>query len=117
VATARGCRARSLPDEQQVVAAETHWRDALPSAGWWQEHLTAHGFDVPHSGVLDAETSRALAVFQMRYRPARYDGEPDSETAALLEVITSPGACGFVAAMARGRSFAPSNGPRSPSLR
>jgi N-acetylmuramoyl-L-alanine amidase len=79
------------PDEQQVVAAETHWRDALPSAGWWQEHLTAHGFDVPHSGVLDAETRRVLAVFQMRYRPARYDGEPDSETAALLEVITSPG--------------------------
>lgn len=79
------------PDEQQVVAAETHWRDALPSAGWWQEHLTAHGFEVPHSGVLDAETRRVLAVFQMRYRPARYDGEPDSETAALLEVITSPG--------------------------
>jgi N-acetylmuramoyl-L-alanine amidase len=27
----------------------------------------------------------------MKYRPARYDGEPDAETAALLEVCTRPG--------------------------
>ncbi len=27
----------------------------------------------------------------MRFRPRRYDGEPDAETAALLDVITSPG--------------------------
>jgi N-acetylmuramoyl-L-alanine amidase len=79
------------PDEQQVVAAEAHWRTALPSAVWWQERLAAHGFDVPHSGVLDAESRRVLAVFQMRYRPARYDGEPDTETAALLEVVTTSG--------------------------
>jgi N-acetylmuramoyl-L-alanine amidase len=78
------------PDEQQVAAAETHWDAALPSAAWWQEHLTAHGFYVPRSGVFDADTRRVLAVFQMRYRPARYDGEPDAETAALLEVVTSP---------------------------
>jgi len=68
-----------------------HWHSALPGVAWWQEHLAAHGFAVPHSGVLDAETRRVLAVSQMRYRPARYDGEPDSETAALLEVVTSPG--------------------------
>jgi len=74
-----------------VITAEDHWRSALPSAVWWQEHLATHGFDVPHSGVLDAETRRMIAVFQMRYRPARYDGEPDAETAALLEVVTSPG--------------------------
>ena len=77
------------PDEEQVVATEAHWRIALPSAAWWQEHLAAHGFDVPRSRVLDAETRRVLAVFQMRYRPARYDGEPDAETAALLEVATA----------------------------
>jgi N-acetylmuramoyl-L-alanine amidase len=79
------------PDEQQVVAAEAHWRTALPSAAWWQQRLAAHGFDVSRSGVLDADTRRVLAVFQMRYRPARYDGEPDPETAALLEVVTSAG--------------------------
>ncbi|EKM95296.1 N-acetylmuramoyl-L-alanine amidase [Stutzerimonas degradans] len=28
-----------------------------------------------------------LAAFQMKYRPARYDGEPDAETAALLQVL------------------------------
>ncbi|MBS0393262.1 MAG: N-acetylmuramoyl-L-alanine amidase [Proteobacteria bacterium] len=79
------------PDAAQVAAAAGHWRAALPSAAWWQERLAAHGYQVPRSGELDGETRRVLAVFQMRYRPERYDGEPDAETAALLEVVTTPG--------------------------
>jgi N-acetylmuramoyl-L-alanine amidase len=31
-----------------------------------------------------------IAAFQMKYRPAKYDGEPDAETAALLEAVTRP---------------------------
>ena len=84
------CHPGAVAWPAQVAAAEAHWGAALPSAAWWQEHLAAHGFNVPRSGVFDAETRRVLAVFQMRYRPARYDGEPDAETAALLEVVTSP---------------------------
>jgi N-acetylmuramoyl-L-alanine amidase len=95
------------PDEEQVAAAEAHWRSALPSPTWWQEHLAAHGFDVPHSGVLDAETRRVLAVFQMRYRPALYDGEPDAETAALLEVVTSAGGLRIRGSDGAWRAFRP----------
>jgi N-acetylmuramoyl-L-alanine amidase len=28
--------------------------------------------------------------FQMRYRPTKFDGKPDAETAALLHVLTTP---------------------------
>jgi N-acetylmuramoyl-L-alanine amidase len=30
-----------------------------------------------------------IASFQMKYRPTRYDGVPDAETAAMLDVLTS----------------------------
>ena len=39
--------------------------------------------------VLDGETGRVISAFQMRYRPARFDGVPDAETAAMLDVLTS----------------------------
>jgi N-acetylmuramoyl-L-alanine amidase len=31
-----------------------------------------------------------LSAFQMKYRPANIDGNPDVETAALLEALTNP---------------------------
>ena len=41
------------------------------------------------TGTLDPATKNVVSVFQMKYRPARYDGVPDPETAALLEVLTA----------------------------
>ena len=32
-----------------------------------------------------------LSAFQMKYRPSRYDGLADAQTAALLQVISAPG--------------------------
>jgi N-acetylmuramoyl-L-alanine amidase len=40
--------------------------------------------------VMDAQTQRVLMNFQMRYRPTRYDGQMDAESAAILEVLTTP---------------------------
>jgi len=45
---------------------------------------------VPETGQLDDVTRSALSAFQMKYRNARYDGLPDAETAALLQVLTQP---------------------------
>ena len=42
---------------------------------------------VPLNGVLDDETRNVIAAFQMRFRPDRFDGEPDLETAALLLAV------------------------------
>ena len=39
---------------------------------------------------LDEQTVRVIAAFQMKYRPERYDGMPDAETAAMLDVLTGP---------------------------
>jgi N-acetylmuramoyl-L-alanine amidase len=63
----------------------------MPSVAWFQEKLAAHGFEVPRNGELDDATRRVIISFQMKYRPARWDGEPDAETAAWLEVATTPG--------------------------
>ena len=42
------------------------------------------------SGEFDAYTRDCLIAFQMRYRPANFDGQPDAETAALLAAVTTP---------------------------
>ena len=44
---------------------------------------------MPAHGELDQATRNVLAAFQMKYRPARYDGAADAETAALLLVLNS----------------------------
>ena len=79
------------PDPDAVAAARTHFGSDVPAVLWFQQRLRAHGFDVPQNGQLDEATRFSLSAFQMKYRPARYDGEPDAETAALLEVCTRPG--------------------------
>jgi N-acetylmuramoyl-L-alanine amidase len=89
------------PDPARVAAARVRFESVPPGVAWIQERLAAHGYDVPRSGVLDPATRQVIAVFQMRFRPARYDGEPDAETAALLEVVTAPG--GLLLADGQGR--------------
>ena len=79
------------PDAAQVAAAQTRFSGAVPSVAWFQEKLAVHGFEVPRNGELDDATRRVIIAFQMKYRPARWDGEPDAETAAWLEVATTPG--------------------------
>ncbi|EWC41449.1 N-acetylmuramoyl-L-alanine amidase [Stutzerimonas stutzeri] len=59
----------------------------LPAIAWFQNALAAQGYRVPRHGHLDDETRNVIAAFQMKYRPARFDGEPDAETAALLQVL------------------------------
>lgn len=79
------------PAAAQVAAAEARHAAALPPVAWFQEKLAAHGFEVPRHGELDAATRNVIASFQMKYRPARWDGEPDAATAACLDVATTPG--------------------------
>jgi N-acetylmuramoyl-L-alanine amidase len=79
------------PDPDAVAAARLRYGQELPSVLWFQQRLKVHGFDVPQQGQLDDATRAALSAFQMKYRPVRYDGMPDEETAALLEVCTRPG--------------------------
>ena len=78
------------PDAQRVAAQRTVYEAALPDVAWFQNALATQGFEVPKTGVLDEATRRVISAFQMRYRPARYDGTPDAETAALVQVLITP---------------------------
>jgi N-acetylmuramoyl-L-alanine amidase len=78
------------PDAAQVSARQPQYDAQLPDVAWFQNKLAQHGYAVPHTGVLDAETARVLSMFQMKFRPAKYDGAPDAQSAAILDVLTAP---------------------------
>ena len=78
------------PDAARVAAQRAVFAAALPDVAWFQEAMAKHGYFVPRSGVLDETTQRVISSFQMRYRPANFDGQPDAETAALVHVLTTP---------------------------
>jgi N-acetylmuramoyl-L-alanine amidase len=78
------------PDAARVAERRAVYERDLPDVAWFQDHLFRHGFEVPRDGALDEQTVRVIAVFQMKYRPARYDGVPDAETAAILDVLVNP---------------------------
>lgn len=78
------------PDAQRVAAVRQVFDIQIPDAAWFQKKLASHGFGLTQSGVFDQPTRTVIAAFQMKYRPANCIGEPDAETAAMLEVLTTP---------------------------
>ena len=78
------------PDAAEVARRQRVFEQELPDVEWFQRMLSRHGFAVPLDGALDEETVRVIAAFQMKYRPARFDGQPDAQTAALVDVLVNP---------------------------
>jgi N-acetylmuramoyl-L-alanine amidase len=73
------------PDANAVARQQAYFRStrrasAGTSRNWhvWLCHQT---------GVLDVATRHVIAAFQMRFRPQRFDGMPDAQTAAMLQVL------------------------------
>jgi N-acetylmuramoyl-L-alanine amidase len=77
------------PDATRVAERRIAYEAQLPGLDWFQAKLAEHGFAVPQTGELDVATQKVIAAFQMKYRQSRYDGVPDAETAAILDVMTS----------------------------
>jgi N-acetylmuramoyl-L-alanine amidase len=77
------------PDAGAVARQRSLFARELPDVAWFQAQLVRQGYKVPEHGHLDLETRNVIAAFQMKYRPARFDGEPDAETAALLAVLAA----------------------------
>lgn len=75
------------PDAAQVAAQRAVFETQLPDVAWFQKKLAQHGYAVPQTGVLDEATRNVMFAFQSKYRPARFDGNPDAESAAILEVL------------------------------
>lgn len=78
------------PDAGRVAAVRPIFDVAVPDVPWFQKKLATYGYAVPQSGFLDQQTRNVISAFQSRYRPANIDGNPDAETASLLEVLTTP---------------------------
>jgi N-acetylmuramoyl-L-alanine amidase len=78
------------PKAETVAERRPAFERQLPDVAWFQQQLAVHGFAVPATGELDAATRNVIRAFQMKYRPARFDGEPDAETAALLDALVRP---------------------------
>ena len=79
------------PDAAQVAAKTAAYAAALPGIDWAQTQLGKFGYLIPVTGQLDEHTRNVISAFQMKYRPGKYDGELDAETAALIDVATTPG--------------------------
>ncbi len=77
------------PDAKAVAEQKAAYELALPGVTWFQEKLVKHGFTLPATGEQDKLTTDVISAFQQKYRPARFDGLPDAETAAILDVLTS----------------------------
>lgn len=77
------------PAAQAVERQQAVFADRLPDPFWFQQQLRELGYATPLTGELDVTTRQVLAAFQLHYRPARFDGEPDAETAARLFVLNA----------------------------
>ncbi|MET0518915.1 MAG: N-acetylmuramoyl-L-alanine amidase [Burkholderiaceae bacterium] len=79
------------PDAAQVAAKIPLYEGLPPDAAWFQARLGRIGYNIGHTGEFDKLTTDVISTFQMKYRPSNYSGQPDAETAALIDVATSPG--------------------------
>jgi N-acetylmuramoyl-L-alanine amidase len=80
------------PDQTQVeIKTAIYQVGPVPEVDWFQDRLTKVGYQTPRTGVFDVATREVISTFQMKYRPANFSGDMDAETAALLDVVTSPG--------------------------
>ena len=75
------------PDAAQVAAQRAVFENQLPDVAWFQKRLAQHGYAAPQTGVLDEATRNVMFAFQSKYRPALFDGNPDAESAAILQVL------------------------------
>ncbi|MQA38225.1 N-acetylmuramoyl-L-alanine amidase [Rugamonas aquatica] len=78
------------PEASRVAARLPLFQQQLPDVAWFQRKLAQHGYAVPQTGELDQATRNVMVVFQSKYRQSLYDGVPDAESAAILDVLTSP---------------------------
>jgi N-acetylmuramoyl-L-alanine amidase len=78
------------PDANRVAAVRPAFEAQLPDAAWFQQKLAQHGYGITQTGQFDEGTRNVLSAFQSKFRPANIDGNADADTAALLEVLTTP---------------------------
>jgi len=77
------------PEANEVAALQPTYEQQLPDISWFQQKLAKIGYKIPRLGVMDEATKNVLIAFQMKYRPERFDGVADAQTAAMIDVLLS----------------------------
>lgn len=77
------------PDARAVAQVQARFAVNPPSVTWYQQQLARFGYAIEQSGELDVATRHVIAAFQMRFRAQRFDGQPDAQTAAILQVLNN----------------------------
>lgn len=78
------------PDGPSVLIKTLEHEVAPRDVAWLQERLARIGYNVSRSGQMDVLTRETVSTFQMKYRPRDISGTVDAETAALIEVASTP---------------------------
>lgn len=52
-----------------------------------QMALSAYGYKIEETGVLDTQTRNVIQAFQLHFRPTEIEGEPSTETVAILYAL------------------------------
>lgn len=75
------------PDAASVARQQAYFEVNPPSVTWYQQQLARFGYAIDQTGEWDVATRHVIAAFQMRFRAQRFDGVPDAQTAAILQVL------------------------------
>jgi N-acetylmuramoyl-L-alanine amidase len=78
------------PDANRVASVRPVFDAQLPDTTWFQRKLASFGYGIKETCLFDQQTRDVLSAFQSHFRQSNIDGTPDAETAALLEVLTTP---------------------------
>jgi len=78
------------PDGPAVLLKTLEHEVAPRDVAWLQDRLARIGYNVSRSGQMDTLTKEVVSTFQMKYRPNNISGTVDAETAALIEVASTP---------------------------
>lgn len=78
------------PDGPSVLVKTLEHEVAPRDVAWLQDRLARIGYNVSRSGQMDTLTKEVVSTFQMKYRPRDISGTVDAETAALVEVASTP---------------------------
>tara|TARA_B100000963_G_scaffold360329_1_gene390764 strand:- start:1104 stop:1958 length:855 start_codon:yes stop_codon:yes gene_type:complete len=61
----------------------------MPTTKIVQSELLDYGYDIELTGVADKQTSEVVRAFQLHFRPQKFDGVIDRETAAIIFALNN----------------------------
>jgi|SRR5690554_2031963 len=75
------------PDAARIAHYEHLLAGLTPPLAWFETTLQHFGYSVAGRADQVDTLQNVIAAFQMRFRPARHDGQADAQTAAILAAL------------------------------